>query len=94
MVCRSMEAQQTRFSPQRVRVDGAGRIVVPERIRKALGIREGQELMVSLEQDGLRLRTLDLTLARVQAIARRRRKGKGSVVDAFLAERHAEAAID
>ena len=62
--------------------------------RKALGIRDGQELTVSLEQDGLRLRTLDLALARVQDIAHRRRKGKGSVVDAFLAERRAEAATD
>lgn len=63
-------------------------------MRKALDIRDGQELMVSLEQDGLRLRTLDHSLARVQAIARRRRKGKGSVVDDFLAERRAEAATD
>ena len=89
-----MEAQQTKIGPQRVRIHGAGRVVIPVTMRKALGIREGQELMVSLEQDGLRLRTLDPSLARVQAIARRRRKGKGSVVDAFLAERRAEAATE
>ena len=89
-----MEAQQTKFGPQRVRIDGAGRVVIPVAMRKALGIRDGQNLMVSLEQDGLRLRTLDLTLARVQAIARRRRKGECSVVDAFLAERRSEAATD
>ena len=89
-----MEAQQPKSGPQRVRIDGSGRIVVPAMMRKVLGIRDGQELTVSLEQDGLRLRTLDLALARVQAIARRRRKGEGSVVDAFLAERRAEAATD
>ena len=42
-----------------------------------------------------RLRTLDLAVARVQAIARRRRQGDGSsVVDAFIADRRAEAAGD
>ena len=86
-----MEAQQPKLGPQRVRIDSSGRVVIPVTMRKALGIRGGHELMMSLEQDGLRLRTLDHSLARVQAIARRRRKDKGSVVDAFLAERRIEA---
>ena len=79
---------------RRVRIDGAGRIVVPADMRRALEIRDGEELTVSLEDDGIRLRTLDAGLARVRAIARRRRQGKGSVVDEFLAERRAEAARD
>ena len=79
---------------QRVRIDGAGRIVVPVDMRRALEIREGEELTMSLEDDGIRLRTLDAGLARVRAIARSRRRGEGSVVDAFLAERRAEAARD
>ncbi len=78
---------------QRVRIDGAGRIVVPVDMRRALEIRDGEELTVSLDDEGIRLRTLDAGLARVRAIARRRR-GEGSVVDAFLAERRAEAARD
>ena len=91
---RSMEAQQKKIGPQRVRIDGAGRVVIPVMMRNALGIRAGEELMVSLERDGLRLQTSDRPLARVQAIARRRRRSKGSVVDDFLAERRAEAATD
>ena len=79
---------------QRVRIDGAGRIVVPVDMRRALEIRDGEELTVSLDDEGIRLRTLDAGLARVRAIARRRRRGEGSVVDAFLAERRAEAARD
>ena len=79
---------------QRVRIDGAGRIVVPVDMRRALEIRDGEELTVSLEDDGIRLRTLEAGLARVQTIARRRRRGEGNVVDAFLAERRAEAARD
>ena len=91
---RPTTAKPTRLAPQRVRIDGAGRIVVPADMRRALEIRDGEELTISLEDDGLRLRTLAVALARVQAIARRRRRDEGSVVDAFLAERHAEAAGD
>ena len=59
--------------PQRVRMDGAGRV----------------------EIHGIRHRTLDVAVARVQAIAQRRRQGdENSVVDAFIADRRAEAAGD
>ena len=87
-------AETARSPAQRVRIDGAGRIVVPVDMRRALAIRDGEELTISLEDDGIRLRTLDGALARVRAIARRRRQDDGSVVDAFLAERRAEAASD
>lgn len=81
-----------RLPVQRVRVDETGRIVIPREVLRALGIKEGEELTVSYDEQGIRLRTLDMARARVQAIARRRRQGEGSVVDAFLAERRAEAA--
>lgn len=78
----------------RVRMDRAGRLVVPARIRKALGLEAGQDLIASLEGDFVRLQTLDAALRRVRSIARRRCKENGSVVDAFIAERRAEAAKD
>ena len=80
--------------PQRVRIDGAGRIVVPVDMRRAMEISAGEELTISLEDDGIRIRTLDDALARIRAIARHRRQTGGSVVDAFLAERRAEAKGD
>ena len=79
---------------QRVRIDPVGRVVIPVEMRRALGIHDGQDLTVSLEKDGITLRTLALARARVRAIARAHRKGHGSVVDEFLAERRAEAAGD
>ena len=48
-----------------------------------------------VEIHGIRLRNLDVAVARVQAIARRRRQGdESSVVDAFIADRRAEATGD
>ena len=79
---------------RRVRVDSAGRIVVPAGFRKALGIGTGQELLMSLDDGFVRLQTIDAALERVRAIARIRRRSEASVVDEFIAERRAEAAAE
>ena len=79
---------------QRVRIDRAGRVVVPAGIRKALDIHDGQDLTISLDDGFIRLQTIDAALERVWAIAKRRRRGGASVVDEFIAERRAEAAKD
>ena len=80
--------------PKRVRVDPGGRVVVPSGFRKALGIRNGQEILMALDDGFVRLQTIDAALERVRAIARRRRKGGTSVVDEFIAERRAEATTE
>ena len=80
--------------PERVTIDEAGRLVVPARFRKALGIRGRQQLVVGLEGDTIRLRTPSAALARLQAIARQKRRGSEGVVDEFILERRAEAARD
>ena len=79
---------------RRVRIDSAGRVVIPVEVRKALGIENGQDLTLSLDADGITLRTLEHARARVKAIARAHRQEAGSVVDAFLAARRAEAASE
>ncbi len=94
MPTRSASARHDNAKTRRVRIDPAGRVVIPVEMRKALGIHDGQDLTVSLEKDGITLRTLALTRARIRAIARAHRKDHGSVVDEFLAERRAEAASE
>lgn len=66
--------------------------MIPIEVRKALGIETGQDLALSLDEDCVTLRTLEHARARVKAIAHAHRKDSGSVVDAFLAARRAEAA--
>ena len=77
---------------QRIRIDKAGRLVVPASIRRALGIENEQMLTVRLVDGGVHLQTLSAGLERVWAIAKRRGKTAPSVVDDFIAERRAEAA--
>lgn len=76
-------------------VDAAGRLVVPARFRAALGFEKRQEVLLTLEGTAVRLMTadaaVDAAVAEVQALARNYGGGKGGEVDAFIAERRAEA---
>ena len=82
------------FESKRVRVDPAGRIVLPATIRNALGIHNGDVLVMSIHDRSVRLHTVDAALERVRAIARRRRATGSNVVDQFIAERRAETATE
>lgn len=80
---------------EHVVIDKAGRMVLPSKLRKALGIRGRTELVASLQGDSIRLRTVDAALDRLRGIAMRRRadsaQGRESAVDAFIASRRGAA---
>jgi len=76
-------------------MDKAGRMVVPARFRKALGIEGPSELVASLQGDSIRLRTSAAALGRLRGIAARKREASGrpvsDVVDSFIAGRGGDA---
>ena len=80
---------------EQVIVDNAGRLVVPAKFRRALGIRGRTELVASLQGDSIRLRTVDAALDRLRGIAMRRRanagRPSGNAVEAFIAGRGHDA---
>ena len=80
----------------RVVVDSAGRLVVPAPFRIALGFQKRQEVLLALQGATIRMTTaeaaLEAAVAEAQALARKRGGDKGGEVDAFIAERRAEAA--
>lgn len=77
-----------------IRMGQAGRVVMSTRIRKALNVKDEQAIAISLEDDCIRLQTIEAGLKRAREIARRKRRGNSSLVDEFIAERRAEAAQD
>ena len=77
--------------PQKVRLDKAGRLVVPVAIRKALGIRDEAVLIIQVENGSIKLQTIRSALEQVRAIAARY-PNKASAVDELIAERRTEAA--
>lgn len=80
------------MEPVWVRVDAAGRLVIPKDMREALGIPEGGELRLKVEDGELR------GMGRIAALRRIQRELRGSVppgesvVDELIADRRAEAA--
>jgi AbrB family looped-hinge helix DNA binding protein len=71
----------------RLRVNENGRVVIPAAFRKALGINPGDEVILSLEEDELRITTMKRRIERAQRRARQYVKPGVSLVDELIAER-------
>lgn len=75
----------------KLRVNENGRVVIPASFRKALGINPGDEVILSLEEDELRITTMKRRIERAQRRARRYVKPGVSLVDDLIAERREAA---
>jgi len=75
----------------RIRVTENGRVVIPASFRKALGIEVGDEVVLRLQDDELRITTQQKRIERAQQRARKYVKPGGSLVDELLAERRQAA---
>src|SRR6184192_2381302 len=75
------------FSLTRMRVNENGRVVIPASFRKQLGIRVGDEVVLQIQDDELRITTLKRNLERAQRLVRKHVKPGTSLVDELIAER-------
>lgn len=75
----------------RTTVAEGGRVVIPAEYRKALGLQVGDAVILRLEENELRLVTLDQAIARAQAVVRRYVPADRSLSEELLAERRREA---
>ena len=75
-----------------VKVAGNGRLSIPAKQRKLLGLDDGGMLVARVENGELRLRPVRAVLAEIQAEVRKHMTGSGETVDRFLADRREEAA--
>jgi bifunctional DNA-binding transcriptional regulator/antitoxin component of YhaV-PrlF toxin-antitoxin module len=72
-------------------VSPTGRVSLPAEFRRAVGLERGGDVVVELDGNDIRIRTIDEAVARAQAMSRRLLAGKRSVsVDDFLKERKAD----
>ena len=76
-----------------LKIDSAGRVVIPAEMRAAMMIRPGDTVVATVEQGELRMVSPAVALKRVQAHARRWKANNPgvSVVDELIAERREEA---
>ena len=75
----------------RMRVNENGRVVIPASFRKALGINVGDEVVLRIEDDELRITTLKRRLERAQRLVRKHVKPGTSLVGELIAERREAA---
>jgi AbrB family looped-hinge helix DNA binding protein len=75
----------------RMRVNENGRVVIPASFRKALGIKAGDEVVLRIEDDELRISTLKGQLERAQRLVRKHVKEGRSLAAELIAERRESA---
>ncbi|HET9742692.1 MAG TPA: AbrB/MazE/SpoVT family DNA-binding domain-containing protein [Terriglobales bacterium] len=75
----------------RMRVSPNGRVVIPASFRKAMGIKAGDEVVLRLEDDELRITTQERRIQRAQSRAQRYLKPGVSLVKELLSERREAA---
>ena len=76
-----------------VRIAPGGRVVIPAEYRKALGVGVGDQVVIELKGDELRLRSRQAAIKKVQAMVRKCLPADGrSLADELIAERREEAA--
>ena len=75
----------------RMRVNENGRVVIPASYRKALGIKAGDEVILRMEDDELRITTMKRRLERAQRRIRQYVKPGVSLADELIAERREAA---
>ena len=69
-----------------------GRMVIPAKFRKAMGLEEGGSVTLSLKGDTLAIQSKMARLKAAQEyVAKHLKKSGRSIVDEFIAERRAEA---
>ena len=75
----------------RTHLGANGRVLIPAAARRALGIEEGDELILVVEDGEIRLRTVKEAARKAQALVRRYSRPEESLADSLVAERRDEA---
>ena len=71
----------------RARMNENGRVVIPAAFRRALQIKSGDTVVLTLDKDELRITTLRKRLAQAQEMVRKHVSPTTSLVDELIAER-------
>lgn len=74
----------------RIRLGPSGQIALPEAIRQSLGLKDGDTLVVTVEDDEIRLMTIPVAVRKAQAIVRQFVPEGISLVDELLEDRRRE----
>jgi AbrB family looped-hinge helix DNA binding protein len=74
-----------------VKVEKSGRILIPAAIRRRFDIKEGTQVILRVDEDGIQVRTREQALARIRKRLRRYIPEGRLVSEELIQERRAEA---
>ena len=75
----------------RVKVDSAGRVIIPTAMRERFGIRQGDEVVIDVDEGGMHLKTQAQVIRDFQDYFTQFTTPGVSLVDELLRERREEA---
>jgi len=75
----------------KLEVNPNGRVVIPAEFRKALGIQNGGQILACMDEEGLRITTMQRRIEQAQRMVRKYVKPGVSLVDELIAERREAA---
>jgi bifunctional DNA-binding transcriptional regulator/antitoxin component of YhaV-PrlF toxin-antitoxin module len=82
------------MSSVRAKIGPGGRLVIPVAQRRELGLEVGDLVVISVENDELRIVSLDQRVKRIQALVRKHNPGGERLSESLIRDRRAEAARD
>ena len=72
-------------------VSSGGRVVIPAKLRKAIGLRTGDAVIIRLTKDGLVITTPERAIRAAQALVKEYVPGEQKLAGELIAERRDEA---
>lgn len=75
----------------RTRIGAGGRIVIPQPMREALGVKEGDDLLLEIDESGLHVRSVRHAVKLAQRTVAKYVKPGRSLAAELIAERRREA---
>jgi AbrB family looped-hinge helix DNA binding protein len=82
------------MSSARAKIGPGGRLVIPAAQRRELGLEVGDQVVVRVEDNELRVSSLNHRIERVQALVRRHNRKRELLSESLILDRRAEAAKD
>ena len=78
----------------RSKVTEGGRVVIPAEIRRQLGFQPGSEVVLSIADGELRIRSLHRAIERARELVRRHVGEDTSLAGELISERHEESRVE
>lgn len=79
---------------QKIKIGKNGRMLIPAEFRRYLGFEDGNDVILHLDEDGLRISTPAQAISRAQSLVRRYVPEGADLSGELMADRRAEADLE